>query len=125
MVVKSDLHWPSVAYAEGQKGEFVAKSLVPEVGFEPTRGCPHRFLSSYQLVFQRLHTTTNVHSLAMHQPWIKRGRTSVSSVDISAFQANWGSKWGSDFRGVGVAVCGVGSLVGGVCWVVSAHEWWR
>ena len=79
------------------------------------------FLSSYQLVFQRLHTSTNVHSLAMHQSWIKRGRTSVSSVDISICEA----KWGSDFRRVGVAVCGVGSLVGGVCWVVSAHEWWR
>ena len=51
--------------AEGEKGEFVAKSVVPEVGFEPTRGCPHRFLSLTTPVFQRPHTTTNVHFLVM------------------------------------------------------------
>ena len=50
--VKSDLFRPAVTYAEGQKGKFVAKSLVPEVGFEPTRGFPHRFLRPARLPFR-------------------------------------------------------------------------
>ena len=56
--VKSDLPRPSVAYAEGQKGKSVAKSLVPKVGLEPTRGSPHRFLSFPIHVYQRLHAVS-------------------------------------------------------------------
>jgi hypothetical protein len=36
------------------------------------------------------------------------------SVDISVFQAKWVSKWVSDFRGAGVVLCEVGSLVGDI-----------
>jgi hypothetical protein len=52
LVVKSDMFRPAVAYEEGQKGKFVAKSLVPKVGLEPTRGFPHRFLRPARLPFR-------------------------------------------------------------------------
>lgn len=41
--VKPDMFPSAVAHLEGIKGEFVAKSVVPEFGFEPTRGCPTGF----------------------------------------------------------------------------------
>ena len=50
--VKPDMFPSAVAYLEGGKGKSVAKSVVPEVGFEPTRGCPHRFLRPARLPFR-------------------------------------------------------------------------
>ena len=97
--VKPDMFPSAVAYLEGGKGEFLAKSVVPEVGFEPTRGCPHRFLSSYPLVCQRLLLITNVYCLAMRHEWTERAWTSGVSPWISAhLKAKWASRWASDFR---------------------------
>ena len=50
--VKSDSFSPDIAHEGVGKGEFVAKSVVPEVGFEPTRGFPHRFLRPARLPFR-------------------------------------------------------------------------
>ena len=115
--VKSDLARPAVAYAEGQKGKFVAKSLVPEVGFEPTRGFPHRFLS---LTTPVISASAYYHqrSFLRHTLAVEQTRMDVNgmSVGISEFKAKLVSKKVSDFRGLGWCLL----VSGGVsvsCWL--------